>query len=146
MTFLPVGGQIFMQICDLVAQGIGRFRLDWPISWWNHSNFKSIWKFITRVTVPIPFSLFQFSSNDTYCPNLLVLNLIENVLQTDRPWAKSKPQVLMQLEKLQFSGNNVSREHLMYLLSPPLLLPVGHRNCRLFHVQRWKGCGNLKFM
>jgi hypothetical protein len=42
---------------------------------------------ITRVTVPIPFSLFQFSSNDTYCPNLLVLNLIENVLQTDRPWA-----------------------------------------------------------
>jgi hypothetical protein len=28
MTFLPVGDQTFMQICDLVAQGIGRFRLD----------------------------------------------------------------------------------------------------------------------
>jgi hypothetical protein len=67
------------------------------------------------------------------CPNLVVLDPIDNVSQTDRYWAKSKSQVLMQLEKLRFAGDDISRKHLICLLSAPLLLEMEIVRCSAFN-------------
>jgi hypothetical protein len=49
--------------------------------------------------------------------------------QIDGCWAKCNPQILMQLGKLWFAGDDISRKHFIYLLSPPLLLELEIVRC-----------------
>jgi hypothetical protein len=65
------------------------------------------------------------------CPNLHSLDLIDNLnyftAKLVEEWVKTEPtepQVLKQLEKLRLFGSGIPREHLILLLSSPLLVEI----------------------
>ena len=70
------------------------------------------------------------------CPNLHSLDLIDNLnyftAKLVEEWVKTEPtepQVLKQLEKLRLFGSGIPREHLILLLSSPLLVEITFVRC-----------------
>jgi hypothetical protein len=70
------------------------------------------------------------------CPNLHSLDLIDNLnyftAKLVEEWVKTEPtepQVLKQLEKLRLFGSGIPREHLILLLSSPLLVEITIGRC-----------------
>jgi hypothetical protein len=67
------------------------------------------------------------------CPNLHSLDLIDNfsyfTAKLDEEWVMTEPQVLKQLEKLSIVGSGIPREHLILLLSSPLLVEITIKRC-----------------
>jgi hypothetical protein len=73
------------------------------------------------------------------CPNLHSLDLFDNLSYSTaklvKEWVKTErtePQVLKQLEKLSFVGSGIPREHLILLLSSPLLVDIRIARCSTF--------------
>jgi hypothetical protein len=81
-------------------------------------------------------SLYQLSDVNILviaqlCPNLHSLNLFQNLSYSTaklvKEWVKTEPtepQVLKQLERLNIVYNGIPREHLILLLSSPLLVKI----------------------
>jgi hypothetical protein len=67
------------------------------------------------------------------CPNLhsLVLSncLSHSTAKLVKEWVKTEPEVLKQLEKLRLYGSGIPREHLILLLSSPLLVLMHFIGC-----------------
>ncbi len=67
------------------------------------------------------------------CPNLQFLDLFDNLSYfTAKPveeWVMTEPQVLKQLERLKLFGSGIPREHLILLLSSPLLVEITIGGC-----------------
>jgi hypothetical protein len=70
------------------------------------------------------------------CPNLHSLELINNLsyftAKLVKEWVKTEPtepQVLKQLERLGLVGSGIPREHLILLLSSPLLVEITIKRC-----------------
>ncbi|XP_046649898.1 uncharacterized protein LOC124341046 [Daphnia pulicaria] len=67
------------------------------------------------------------------CPNLhsLVLHygLSYSTAKLVKEWVKTEPEVLKQLEKLRVFGSGIPREHLILLLSSPLLVEITFVRC-----------------
>ncbi len=70
------------------------------------------------------------------CPNLHSLDLFQNLSYSTaklvKEWVKTErtePQVLKQLEKLSIVGSGIPREHLILLLSSPLLVEITILRC-----------------
>jgi hypothetical protein len=70
------------------------------------------------------------------CPNLHSLDLFRNLsyfsAKLVKEWVKTEPtetQVLKQLEKLRLFGSGIPREHLILLLSSPLLVEITIGRC-----------------
>jgi hypothetical protein len=73
------------------------------------------------------------------CPNLHSLDLDDNLsyftAKLVKEWVKTEPtepQVLKQLEKLSIVGSGIPREHLILLLSSPLLVEITIARCSTF--------------
>jgi hypothetical protein len=76
------------------------------------------------------------------CPNLHSLDLLDNfsyfTAKLVKEWVMTEPQVLKQLEKLKLSGrgsgrpHSIPREHLILLLSSPLLVEITIARCSTF--------------
>jgi hypothetical protein len=70
------------------------------------------------------------------CPNLHSLDLIDNLsyftAKLVKEWVKTEriePEVLKQLEKLRLFGSGIPRQHLILLLSSPLLVEITIGRC-----------------
>jgi hypothetical protein len=67
------------------------------------------------------------------CPNLHSLDLIDNfsysTAKLDEEWVMTEPQVLKQLEKLSIVGSGIPHEHLILLLSSPVLVEMKIIGC-----------------
>jgi hypothetical protein len=67
------------------------------------------------------------------CPNLHSLDLIDNLsyftAKLVEEWVMTEPQVLKQLERLHIVDNGIPREHLILLLSSPLLVKITIGRC-----------------
>ncbi|XP_046453942.1 uncharacterized protein LOC124201760 isoform X2 [Daphnia pulex] len=73
------------------------------------------------------------------CPNLHSLDLIDNLsyftAKLVKEWVKTErtePEVLKQLERLRLLGSGIPREHLILLLSSPLLVKITIVRCSTF--------------
>jgi hypothetical protein len=73
------------------------------------------------------------------CPNLHSLDLIDNLsyftAKLVKEWVKTErtePKVLKQLERLRLLGSGIPREHLILLLSSPLLVKITIVRCSTF--------------
>ncbi len=70
------------------------------------------------------------------CPNLQFLDLLDDfsyfTAKLDEEWVMTEPQVLKQLETLRLVGRGIQREHLILLLSSPLLVKITIAKCSTF--------------